>query len=143
MGEMQNLFSKKIHQGGSFFIFNFVFTILSLIVLIYLVYLVFAGGRGEGIQCVYKVNLGYECQTCGFTRCFIDYLKFDFSSGYGRNKASLYYFVFANYFAFSRFFWVIYLLRLNTRKLSSFVVTMDVYVLVLAFISINILIYLV
>ena len=139
---MQNLFSKKIHQDGSFFIFNFVFSIISLIVICYLIYLVFYGRDGEGIQCVYKVNLGYECQTCGFTRSFIDYMKFDFTSGYSRNESSIYYFVFAAYFAISRFFWVIYVLILFSKNPSSKVIIMDILVLVLAFILMNLEIYL-
>lgn len=138
---MQNLFSKKIHQGGSFFIFNFVFSILSLIVICYLIYLTFYGGEGEGFQCVYKVNLGYECQTCGFTRSFIDYFKFDFNSGYSRNESSIYYFIFAAYFAISRFCWVVYVLIMFSKKPSNKLIALDIMVLVLAFVSMNLVIY--
>jgi hypothetical protein len=135
---MLNSLAKKIHLGGSFFIFNFVFTVLSFVILVYLFYLMINGGS-NGIQCVYKSNLGYECPTCGFTRCFIDYLKLDFTTGYNRNNISIYYFIFAVYFAFSRFSWVIHNFLLDTKKPSRKIITLDITLLVLAFVIINLL----
>jgi hypothetical protein len=135
---MLNSLAKKIHLGGSFFIFNFVFSILSIVILFYLLYLLFNAGY-NGIQCVYKSNLGHECPTCGFTRSFIDYLKLDFTTGYNRNNISIYYFIFAVYFTISRFLWVIYNFFADTKGPTRRIITLDITLLILAFVLVNLL----
>ena len=81
--DIKNLIKKKIHLGGSFFLFNFIFVAFSFLVLFYLIYLMSNSGT-EGIVCIYKSRLGIECPTCGYTRSFIHYLKFDFQAGIGQ-----------------------------------------------------------
>lgn len=131
---------KKIHLGGSFFIFNLVFSILCGIVLLYLIYLQFHEGS-EGIQCIYKAKFGKECPTCGFTRSFVDYLNFQFESGINRNKASFYYFLFSVYFSISRLAWVFYTFYFQKSVVSFNVLRIDIAVLIVSFILVNSYIY--
>jgi hypothetical protein len=131
---------KKIHLGGSFFLFNFVFVAFSFLVLFYLIYLMANSGT-EGIVCIYKSKLGVECPTCGYTRSFIHYLKFDFKTGIGQNNSSIYYFIFATYFAVSRLFWVIFTFFIQEKVIDGRSVFLDLMMLILFFCFVNLMIY--
>jgi hypothetical protein len=137
----RNQYNKKIHLGGSFFIFNQVFAFIALLVLSYLIYLSYGENAG-GIQCLYKSKLGKECPTCGFTRSFVDYISFQFESGIRRNNASFYYFLFSCYFALSRFGWSVFSLFFQKKKLHSEYIKWDITVLVFLFIWVNFYIFL-
>lgn len=132
--------SEKIHLGGSFFVFNLVFSLLAIIVMIYLLILVI-NNDSEGIQCVYKSKFGKDCPTCGFTRSFIDYLSFEFDSGIQRNAASFYYFMFCCYFSITRFSWVFYCLFFQKKGIQKRIIKWDITILIAQFLAVNILIF--
>jgi hypothetical protein len=138
--DTKNLFLKKIYLGGSFFLFNFVFVAVSFLVLLYLIYLMSNSGAA-GIVCIYKFRFGIECPTCGYTRSFIHYLKFDFKSGISQNNSSIYYYIFATYFAISRLFWVIFTFFIQEKVIDRRYVFADLMVLILFFCFVNIMIY--
>ncbi len=141
LNRLKNKYHKKIHLGGSFFIFNQVFAFFALLVLTYLIYLNYNEDAG-GIQCLYKSKLGKECPTCGFTRSFADYISFQFESGIRRNEASFYYFLFSCYFALSRCGWSVFSLFFQKKKLQDKYIKWDITVLVVLFIWVNLYIFL-
>lgn len=131
--------SEKIHLGGSFFVFNLVFSLIALLVLFYLLYL--KANDSEGLQCLYKSKLGKECPTCGFTRSFMDYLSFKFDLGYRRNSASLYYFLFACYFSVTRALWVLYCFLFQKKNTSAKIIFWDALILIFQFAVVNFIIF--
>lgn len=138
--DIKNLIKKKIHLGGSFFLFNLVFTAISFLILFYLIYMISNSGT-EVIICIYKSRFGVECPTCGYTRSFMYYLQFDFKSGISQNNSSIYYFIFATYFAISRLLWVIFTFFIQKKIIGKRYVISDVMALILFFSFANLMIY--
>lgn len=132
-------FSKKIHQGGSFFIVNLFFSISFLLVL---AYLMIVNVNSEGISCVYKLYTGKECLTCGFTRSFKDYLFFDFDSGFNRNPKSLFFYFFFLYVGITRIGWTLIYFFIQNKMVSKKIITFDISLVITFFIVVVLKIYL-